>query len=471
MLLVPENRIGPYRIVRLIKRGGQGRVYLGYDGRLQRQVAIKIHELPEARTARKQALAEARKASRINCPRVVQVYDLIESNDHLAIVMEYVPGCDLGELLQRCPLGVASVVTVAIDIAVALAAARQQKVVHGDLKAANVLVTKQGRVKLTDFGIAREVNSLEPSAAGSYSALAPEHLDGSPLDVRTDLFALGCLLFRMLSGEQPFYRNGRPDAGLLLAADRPALEARLIREEGIPLELNALVSQLLQRSPADRPANTHSVRRDLRCAQQGLPLAARDSLQRQAKPHFRPESPEDIPLKIPSQLRDKGRSTFQRSWWTTVGKRARGLRPSTRIALAASALAGLVIPITLAMQAYPTRVHFAAPTINLGRYGEIPRSINQQWLMESVFHAAEAEMGPMQVSGVVKPTAYYADLSGEEPELVLSASLRCSEALCLYSISGERGGEFDYRQVAIAPNLPEHIWQDLVISSTRSLLQ
>ena len=468
---MPENKIGPYRIVRLIKSGGQGRVYLGYDARLQRQVAIKVHELPETRVARKQALAEARKASRINCPRVVQVYDLIESSDHLAIVMEYVPGCDLEELLQHCRLHVASAVTIASDIAVALASARQQKVVHGDLKAANILITKQGRVKLTDFGIARETNSVELSPAGSYSAITPEHLDGTALDVRTDLFALGCLLFRMLSGQQPFCRNGLLDVELLLADERPELQARLVREEGIPPELVELVRQLLQRCPADRPTNTHSVRRDLRGAQQRLPLAERGSLQGQARPHFRPESPEDIPLKIPSQLRQRGKSTLERSWWSSTVKRVQSLRPSTRVALGASLLAGLVIPITLAMQANPTRVHFEPPTVSLEHPADIPRSVNQQWLMASVFRAAEAEIGPMQVSGAVKPTAYYADLADKEPEWVLSVSLRCSEALCLFSISGDRNGEFIYRQAPIAPDLPEPVWRDLVMSSTRSLLK
>ncbi len=466
-----ENRIGPYRIVRLIKSGGQGRVYLGYDSRLQRQVAIKIHELPEARAARKQALGEARKASRINCPRVVQIYDLIESSDHLAIVMEYVPGCDLEELLKQCRLRVASVLTIATDIAVALASARQQKIVHGDLKAANVLVTRQGRVKLTDFGVARETDAPDSQFAGSHSALTPEHLEGGPLDVRTDLFALGCLLFRMLSGQQAFFRDGQLDTGLLLAAQRPVLARSLVREEGIPAELDGLVSQLLQKSPASRPANTHAVRRDLRSAQQGLPLSEFDSLQRQAKPCFRPESPEDIPLEIPSQLRERGRSAIEYSWLAGLGKWLRALRPSTRVALGASALAGLVIPIALAMQQDPTRVHFEVPVLSLGHQEGIPQLINQEWLMDKVLGAAEAEIGPVQVSGAVRPRAYYAHMAGVEPELVVSVSLRCSEALCLYSIAGERGARFDYRQVTIVPNLPENVWSDLIVQSTRSLLR
>ena len=91
--------------------------------------------------------------------------------------------------------------------------------------------------------------------------------------------------------------------------------------------------------------------------------------------------------------------------------------------------------------------------------------------MDKVVSAAEAQLGPMQVSGAVRPRAYYAELAAAEPELVLSVSLRCSEALCLYSISGARGEEFDYRQVAIAPNLPEEVWAGLIVQSTRSLLE
>ena len=466
-----DNSIGPYRIVRLIKSGGQGQVYLGYDGRLQRQVAIKIHQLPELRAARKQALAEARKASRINCPRVVQVYDLMESSDHLAIVMEYVPGCDLEELLRRCRFEVASALTVATDIAVALASARQQKVVHGDLTAANVLVNRQGRVKLTDFGIACAVDDSGLPLAGSYSALTPEHLQGGPLDVRTDLFALGCLLFRMLTGEQAFFRDGRLDTQLLLAEHRPVLTNRLVLEAGVPPELDALVSHLLEKSPVNRPNNTHTVRRELRKAQQQLPLAQCDSLQRQARPYFRQESPEDIPLEIPVQLRERGKSALKGSWPRSIGKWLKALRASTRIAMGASALAALVIVTVLAMQVYPTRVHFEAPALSLGHHREIPKPIDQQWLMDKVVSAAEAELGPMQVSGAVRPRAYYAELAAAETELVLSVSLRCSEALCLYSISGARGEEFDYRQVAIAPNLPEEVWAGLIVQSTRSLLE
>ena len=466
-----ENSIGPYNIVRLIKSGGQGQVYLGYDRRLRRQVAIKIHTLPESRVGRKLALAEAQKASQINCPHVVQIYDLIESDEHLAIVMEYVPGCDLEELLQQRRLSLASILTVATDLACALAAARQQKVVHGDLKAANVLVTGQGRVKLTDFGIAKASNSAELSPAGSQSALTPEHVMGEPLDVRADLFALGCLLFRMLSQEQPFFRAGRLDVQLLMARERPSLAGRLTAQEEVPAELVTLVEQLLHKDANDRPLNTHAVRRCLRNAQQHLPLADCDNLLVEARFCFRPESPEDIPLGIPAQLRDRGRSTLKRSRLLGLARRWRSWRTSTRIMLGTAALAGLGIPIALAVQDYPTRVHFEAPVLQLAQHSEIPRQISHQWLMDQVYAASEAQIGAMHVSGAVSPRAYYADLAGEEPELVVNASLRCSAALCLYAVSREQGGQFDYRQATIAPDLPEAVWATIIQQSTRSLLR
>ena len=141
--------------------------------------------------------------------------------------MEYVPGCNLEEFLTAVRPSLASVVTVGVDIAGALALARQQHIVHGDVKAGNVLITESGRAKLTDFGISRISGAGAPRqwAAGSFSALSPEQFLGQPLDERADLFALGSLLYRMLSGEQPFFRDGGLDPDLLLKrAPRPLQE-------------------------------------------------------------------------------------------------------------------------------------------------------------------------------------------------------------------------------------------------------
>ena len=465
-----ENRIGPYSIVRLIKGGGQGRVYLGYDNRLRRQVAIKIHALPVARTSRRQVLSEARRASRINCPQVVQIYDLIESAGHLAMVMEYVPGCDLEELLSRQRLSMASVLTIALDLAAALAAARQQKVVHGDLKAANVLISRQGRVKLTDFGVARDSDDAASPEAGSYSALTPEHLRGEPLELRSDLFSLGCLVYRMLSGEHPFYRDGRLQSHEMLSSQIPPLDGGLLGHDFVPEGLATLIEQLLRADPQQRPGNTHPVRRQLRLARQQLPLAQGDQLQSEARPAFRLESPEDLPLDIPADLRDGGRSRIKRSYGGRLLRYFRSLRPSTRVTVTATAVALIGVPIALAMQDYPVRIHFESPTLELAASADIPPQVGERWLMDNVYEAAESAIGPLHASGAVRPRAYYAELADREPQLTLATSLRCDIALCLFSVSRGEADSFKYRQVAISPQLPESVWRELIGDATHSLL-
>jgi serine/threonine protein kinase len=257
-----DIRVGPYRILRLINRGGQGSVYLGYDGRLRRRVAIKIYRLPQRPAARRALFREAQTVASLDSPRIVSVYDIIESPGHLALVMEYVPGCDLREFLASVRPSLASVVTIATDLAAALAVARQQRLVHGDLKAANVLITDGGRAKLTDFGIARK--GTESKVAGSLSALSPEQYLGEPLDVRSDLFALGCLVYRMLGGEEPFRKSGQLDVRWLLERPPPPLGELVPPEMDVPRELLELVMQMLRRDPGERPANTHRVRRVLR---------------------------------------------------------------------------------------------------------------------------------------------------------------------------------------------------------------
>ena len=153
--MVGDARVGPYRIIRLVNRGGQGSVYLGYDKRLQRRVAIKVYPLPVQRNSRRQLLKEARVVASLDSPRIVQIYAVIESQEHIAMVMEYVPGCDLEEFLTAVRPSLASILVIAGDLAAALSVARQQQIVHGDLKAGNVLIAADGRVTLTDFGIAR----------------------------------------------------------------------------------------------------------------------------------------------------------------------------------------------------------------------------------------------------------------------------------------------------------------------------
>ncbi len=308
-----KSKVGPYHILRLINNGGQGRVLLGYDERLQRRVAIKICTLPAKHDLRKQLRSEARLLAHVRSHRVVKLYDVIESSKYLALIMEYVPGLDLEELLAAVRLSLASVLTIGADIAGALAIAQRQHIVHGDVKAGNVLITDFGRAKLADFGIARNIAGQlsRQWGAGSFDALSPEQCLGYPLDGRADLFALGCLFYRMLSGEQPFFRNGRPDPNLLLTQSARPLMDIVGGAVVLPEQLLELIDRLLQKEPANRPNDGHQVRQVLKSLLRTLSPVCSDSLVMQARPFFRDESPTPMLTLIRRGLAHQGPMTLQ----------------------------------------------------------------------------------------------------------------------------------------------------------------
>ncbi len=468
-----ETRIGPYSILRLLRQGGQGRVFLGYDRRLQRQVAIKIHNLPRSWGARRELLGEARRASGINDPRVVQIYDLLESRKHLAIVMEYVPGCDLEQLLQRTRLSLPAVLRIGTDLAAALAAATQEGVVHGDIKAGNVLITASGRAKLADFGIARRAGQADAAAhadfPGSPTALAPEVLQGCTPDLRSDLFAFGCLLYRMLTGVHPFCPGGQLDSELLLHGEpKPVVGNGPVGEE-LPADLLTLLGELLQKDPMRRPQDTHRVRSLLRTAMRDVPLSRQDRLAGEARPWFRPESSEDIPPHIPSDLRHRGRSRLVRKGLELWLQRFSALRLSTRLVILASVPLVLFALVNALTQVDPLRVHFEAPSIAYGGARGTPPEVNSSWVMQVVHDTVEKRVGAVHASGAVRPHAHYADLELLPPDEVIDTSLQCDEILCVLVVSREGEAGFVYQQAVFAPQLPLPAWEDTVTRSVAAL--
>ncbi len=462
--------VGPYRIIRVLNEGGQGSVYLGYDERLQRRVAIKIYRLPSARTERKRLLREAQIVAALDSPKIVQVHDVIESPEHLAMVMEYVPGTDLEQFLAAVRPSLASVLTVASDVAAALAVARQQQIVHGDLKASNILISVAGRAKLTDFGIAHRADDAATVTGGSISALSPEQVLAKPLDVRSDLFALGILLYRMLTGQHPFMRAGELDVQLLLVGEPVPLSTRVRAEMGVPPSLLNLVTDLLRKNPADRPRNTHQVRRVLHEVSRGIPLAATNNLRREASALFRPESGLEVPPVVPDELGRSGRSrhlTGSTPDWSP-GHLMALLSWPVRGALILAAVAAVGIPLFFALQQGPRPVYFEEPVIKYAAEIKLPQEISPRWLSAQVIRGVTAELGAVHVLGWVQeahPQVIYADgdpaLNGLVPEHV-SIDMRCAESLCVVALSRQQQGVYHTSQAMLLPDMPVGQWRDVL---------
>ena len=474
--MAADARVGPYRIIRLVNRGGQGSVYLGYDKRLHRRVAIKIYPLPVARGARKRLLREAQLVASMQSPKVVQIHDVIESREHLAMVMEYVPGCDLDEFLKAVKPSISSILTITADIAGALTVARQQGIVHGDVKASNVLIGTNGRVKLTDFGIARGAET-GTAQGGSPPALSPEQYLGKPLDGRSDLFALGCLLYRMVCGVHPFFVEGRLDRRALLELPATPLEQRVSADVELPQALLDLAVALLQKDPSDRPSSTRVVRQILRRAGRDIPLAASNSLLQEARPCFRTESPEDIPPVIPPDLAREGRSSLVGTRAGIVGAWPQAVSRGWRWPALVASLAGVGGLITLALlEPSQTRVHIEAPVLRVATSAELPGEVSGRWLVAEVTAAMRERVGSLTVTGplgATPATTLYADPARREAQDAaaeqLRLDLRCVDLLCVFAMTRRWQGQQANQQAVLFPDMSAQQWRDIVRDTTRAL--
>ena len=259
---------GEFRLLREIGRGGMGVVYLADDTQLQRRVAIKTlpPHLALDSAVRERFLREARTAAALSHPNIVPIYSAAERAGVVYFTMGYVHGESLAERLQReGPLDAAGAVAVIRQLALALEAAHAQGVVHRDIKAENVLLDMAGRAVVTDFGIAR-VSEAQPLTAtgtvlGTVQYMSPELVTGEALDGRSDLYALGVLLFRMLTGRFPFERTS---ASAVLVAHVNSAPPRLHEyRPDAPDALDALVAALLEKRPDDRVPSARALLHEL----------------------------------------------------------------------------------------------------------------------------------------------------------------------------------------------------------------
>lgn len=283
---------GRYRVERLLGGGGMATVWRGRDLRLDRPVAIK--ELSGEGLRQPMALErfdrEARAVGRLSHPNVVSVYDVGTHDGQPYLVMELVEGPTVATLLADGPLPVADVLAMGSQVCDGLAAAHAAGIIHRDIKPANLIVTPGSVVKICDFGVARlldpsaNTNLTGPATAwGSPNYMAPEQINGGPIDRRTDLYALGCTMYAMLTGAPPFTTGGT--FGVLHEHMTKPPESLRLRRTEVPPQVEALVHDLLAKTPDERPSDARVVRARIVAAQADLALAsARAVLLRTAAP-------------------------------------------------------------------------------------------------------------------------------------------------------------------------------------------
>ncbi|MER7468994.1 serine/threonine-protein kinase [Streptomyces sp. NPDC097981] len=271
---------GRYRLEELLGAGGMGQVWRGTDQRLHRQVAVKVLARPGDRVLATRLLAEARAAAAFSDPHAVAVHDVGEGRlggvPSVFLVMELVEGRPLSEVLHNGPLPVEDVVRWGEEICQALQAAHRAGVVHRDVKPSNILITGAGRMKLCDFGIARRTVATHGltatgAAIGTPGYMAPEQIRGDTVGPATDLYALGCLLYELLTGLPPF--TGEALSVLSRHLERTPVPVRERRPE-VPVALDRLVGQLLAKDPGRRPVSAAVVGDELLDVGRG-PVATR----------------------------------------------------------------------------------------------------------------------------------------------------------------------------------------------------
>ncbi len=277
-LLQPGQRIRHYRIERRLGRGGMGEVYLAQNTMLGSFVAIKLLSSKFSNDPQLSAAfeREARMAAHLDHPHIATVHDFFQVDERHYLVMEYVEGRSLGDLLKtEKPVPLAKLLDLAVQIAEGLAAAHGRGIIHRDLKPDNVMIKRDGRVKILDFGLAKVDQAESPDSSrlgtsifdsgaviGTVGYMSPEQLRGQPVDARTDLFALGAVLYEMATGTTPFRKATFADTQSALLNEQPASATTLNRD--VPVELARLIDKLLAKRPPDRHQSCDAVLEDLK---------------------------------------------------------------------------------------------------------------------------------------------------------------------------------------------------------------
>ncbi len=278
----PRIYSGRYELTHLIARGGMAQVYRAMDRQLERPVALKVlfPELSVDRTFVERFRREAQAAANLSHPNIVPVFDWGEDDGSYFIVMEYVEGRPLSAVLrdpQR--LSPRQIATIGAGVAAALAFAHRHGVVHRDVKPGNVLITPDGDVKVTDFGIARAMNTEESltqtgAVMGTAAYFSPEQAEGKGVDARSDIYSLGVVLYEMAVGRPPFTGDSPVAVASKHVRDMPVLPREA--NPSVPPALEAVIMKAMAKDPDDRYGSAEELRADLLRFADGRPVEAGD---------------------------------------------------------------------------------------------------------------------------------------------------------------------------------------------------
>ena len=269
MIIKGQKIDGRYQIIRTIGEGGMANVYLAYDTILEREVAVKVlrGDLANDEKFVKRFQREAKAASSLNHPNIVEMYDVGEDDGNYFIVMEYVNGKTLKSLIKRRgALSLSETIDIMLQLTSGIAVAHDSYIIHRDLKPQNVMILEDGRVKITDFGIAVALNSMEltqtNSVMGSVHYLPPEQANGNGATVKSDIYSLGILMYELLTGKLPFKGDNAVEIAIKQMKEKlPSITAQ---NPSIPQSVENVVLKACAKNPENRYDSVKEMHDDLK---------------------------------------------------------------------------------------------------------------------------------------------------------------------------------------------------------------
>ena len=400
----PEGRrVGPFRLVREIGRGGMGVVYLAEDTRIGRSVALKALPpwLGVGAEAKQRFMSEARAVSALDHPNIATLYEADETElGQLYMAFAYYAGETLAQRIARGPLAPGEAVAVALGIARGLAMAHERGIVHRDVKPSNVLLTEAGEVKLLDFGVAKvagEDVTRDGVMLGTLAYMSPEQATAGSVDYRTDLWSLGVVLYEMLTGSRPF--DGADRSSLIDHIRGDVEDPPIAFPVDLPPDIERVITKLLQREPDDRYPGTADLLGDLEALEaSGHPAVA---------------------IAEPPPRAGTGLATESTS--STVPTGATHPRPETPSWRRRGVVA---VAVVVAVGAWLLRGLSGGGDAPIGRLAVLPLQDltgepDQQHLVAGVHDALIADLGKIGSLGVISRTSVlrYADAGMTVPEI------------------------------------------------------